>query len=106
MSAIKEEVNSLLKRLPADASIEDVQYHLYVIDKVQKGLEAVERDGGLTQEQVEASLSKWLISYFDPAAPSRILNLPRHTSPKIRKHTLRLLFEPFFKNVGSWQNFR
>ena len=61
MSAIKEEVGSLLERLPQDATIEDVQYHLYVMDKVQKGLESIERDGGLTQEQVEERLSKWLV---------------------------------------------
>ena len=52
----------MLERLPHDASIEDVQYHLYVIDKVRKGLESIERDGGLTQEQVEARLGKWLVS--------------------------------------------
>lgn len=61
MSIIKDEVTSLLDRLPDDASIEDVQYHLYVIDKVRKGLESVERDGGLTQEQVEERLSKRLV---------------------------------------------
>ncbi|MFN0279735.1 MAG: hypothetical protein ACKVRN_14230 [Pyrinomonadaceae bacterium] len=61
MSIIKDEVTSLLERLPEDASIEDVQYHLYVIDKVRKGLESVERDGGLTHEQVEKRLSKWLV---------------------------------------------
>jgi hypothetical protein len=61
MSIVKDEVASLLDRLPDDASIEDVQYHLYVIDKVRKGLESVERDGGLTQEQVEERLSKWLV---------------------------------------------
>ncbi|HVF48245.1 MAG TPA: hypothetical protein VNA17_11825 [Pyrinomonadaceae bacterium] len=57
----KEEVTALLDRLPADTSIEDIQYHLYVMDKVQKGLESIERDGGLTQEEVEARLSKWLV---------------------------------------------
>ena len=62
MSEVKEEVTLLLDRLPNDASIEDVQYHLYVIDKVRKGLESVENDGELTQEQVEARMSKWLIS--------------------------------------------
>ncbi len=61
MSMIKDEVISLLDRLPDDASIEDVQYHLYVIDKVRKGLESVEREGGLTQEQVDERLSKWLV---------------------------------------------
>ncbi len=62
MSPIKEEITSLLERLPNDASIEDVQYHLYVMDKVRKGLEAIEQQGGLTEEQVEARLSKWLVS--------------------------------------------
>ena len=61
MNVIQEEVKSMLERLPNDASIEDVQYHLYVIDKVRKGLESVKRDGGLTQEQVEERLSKWLV---------------------------------------------
>lgn len=58
---VKEEITSLLDRLPANATIEDVQYHLYVIDKVHKGLESIERDGGLTHEQVEKKLGKWLV---------------------------------------------
>ncbi len=61
MAQIKQEVSSLLERLPSDASIEDVQYHLYVMDKVGKGLDAIDRDGGLTQQEVEARLSKWLV---------------------------------------------
>lgn len=61
MTPAKDEVISLLKRLPDDASLEDIQYHLYVIEKVRNGLESIEKDGGLTQEQVEERLSKWLI---------------------------------------------
>ena len=59
--AIREEVKSLLERLPSDASIEDLQYHLYVIEKVQHGLEAAENEGTLTQEEAEEKLGKWLI---------------------------------------------
>ena len=33
MKAVKEEVRSLLKRLPDDCTLEDIQYHLYVIEK-------------------------------------------------------------------------
>jgi hypothetical protein len=62
MSPVIQEVESLLERLPKDTSIEDLQYHLYVIDKVRKGLESIENDGGLTQEQVEARLGKWLVA--------------------------------------------
>lgn len=62
METVKDQVSSMLARLPSDASIEDVQYHLYVIDKVNKGLESIEREGGLTQDQVEERMSKWLVS--------------------------------------------
>ena len=62
MSAIRNEVASLLDRLPDDASIEDVQYHLYVVEKVRNGLEAARTEGTITQEQAEERLGKWLIS--------------------------------------------
>jgi hypothetical protein len=61
MTPIKEEVIALLNRLPDDASLEDIQYHLFVIEKVRNGLDSIEKEGGLTQEQVEARLSKWLV---------------------------------------------
>ena len=61
MSAVKDEVTSLLQRLPEDASIEDVQYQLYVVEKVRNGLEAARSEGALTQQQAEEKLGKWLI---------------------------------------------
>ena len=60
MATAKEEVEELLGKLPNDCSIEDIQYHLYVLEKVRNGLEAVESDGGIRQEEAEARLSKWL----------------------------------------------
>jgi len=62
MSAVKDEVTSLLERLPEDASIEDVQYQLYVVEKVRNGLDAAKTEGTLTQKDVEEKLGKWLIS--------------------------------------------
>lgn len=56
----KEEVAALLKGLPDDCSLEDIQYHLYVLEKVKAGREEAERHGTLTQEEVEKRLSKWL----------------------------------------------
>ena len=32
MSEVKEEVGALLSKLPDDCTLEDVQYHLYVIE--------------------------------------------------------------------------
>lgn len=60
MSTAKEEVQSLLRKLPDDCSLEDIQYHLYVIEKVRNGLESAESQGTISQEEVEQRFSKWL----------------------------------------------
>ena len=38
MQAAKQKVRELLDRLPDDCSVEDVLYHLYVIQKIDDGL--------------------------------------------------------------------
>jgi hypothetical protein len=50
----------LLKKLPDDCSLEDIQYHLYVLEKVRRGLEVADTQGTLTQEQAESQPGKWL----------------------------------------------
>jgi len=60
MSTAKEEVESLLNKLPDDCSLEDIQYHLYVIEKVRHGLEAADAQGTVTHEEAEGQLGKWL----------------------------------------------
>ena len=60
MSTAKEEVEELLGKLPQDCSLEDIQYHLYVLEKVRAGLEAADVEGAVSQEDAEARLSKWL----------------------------------------------
>ncbi len=56
----KQEVEQLLKNLPDESSYEDIQYHLYVLEKIKRGEERASREGTLTQEQAEARLGKWL----------------------------------------------
>jgi len=60
MSTAKSEVQQLLNTLPDDCSLEDIQYHLYVIEKVRHGLEIADTQGTLSQDEVERRLSKWL----------------------------------------------
>src|SRR5947209_18992739 len=60
MSTAKQDIELLLNRLPDDCSIEDIQYHLYVLDKVRRGLEDANLNGTLSQQDVENHLSKWL----------------------------------------------
>lgn len=61
MSTAKEEVKALLDKLPDDCSLEDVQYHLYVVEKIRRGIERAEKEGTLSQENVERKLDKWTL---------------------------------------------
>lgn len=60
MSTAKQDVESLLSKLPDDCSLEEIQYHLYVIEKVRHGLDMADTQGQLTQDEVEQQLGKWL----------------------------------------------
>ena len=60
MGTAKEEVESLLSKLPDDCSLEDIQYHLYVLEKVRQGLDSAEASAVISQEEAERRLSKWL----------------------------------------------
>ncbi len=61
MQSTKDEVAALLDRLPDDATIEDVQYQLYFIEKVRSGLAAADSGRKLTQDEAELTLNKWLV---------------------------------------------
>jgi hypothetical protein len=60
MSTTKQDVQQLLSKLPENCSVEDIQYHLYVLDKVRRGLEDAEKNGSISQSEVENRLNRWL----------------------------------------------
>ncbi len=60
MSTAKDEARKLLDHLPEDASWEEIQYHLYVRQKVDRALEQIESGETLSMEEAEQRLSKWL----------------------------------------------
>ena len=57
----KQQVESLLQKLPDNCSLEEIQYHLYVLEKVHRGLDEARTSGTLSQEEAEKRLGKWLI---------------------------------------------
>jgi hypothetical protein len=69
MNTAKSEVESLLRRLPDDCTLEDVQYHLYVVEKIRRGVELADTQGSLTQEELERRLSRWI--EVDPSAKEK-----------------------------------
>lgn len=60
MRTAKEEVRKILDRIPDEASFEDIQYHIYVREKIERGLQDVEKGRVINREEVERRMSKWL----------------------------------------------
>jgi predicted transcriptional regulator len=58
----KKEVIDLVEGLPEEATLEDIQYHLYVLQKVRKGLKDVEEGRVLSQEDMQKRFEKWIVS--------------------------------------------
>jgi predicted transcriptional regulator len=57
----KETVRALLDRLPDDCSVEDVLYHLYVLQAIERGQADVAAGRIIPQEEVESVMRrKWL----------------------------------------------
>jgi predicted transcriptional regulator len=53
MQTAKNEVADLLKRLPDNCTLEDVQYHLYVIQKIERGLKDEEEGSVYDEEEMK-----------------------------------------------------
>ena len=60
MLPAKEEVRRLLDQLPDDTSLEDIQYHIYVQQKIDLGLNDVKTDNTLSETEFDKRLSNWL----------------------------------------------
>ena len=56
----KDEVRALLEKLPDDASLNDIQYHIYVRQKIERGLEAIQQGNVIPQEEIVKRMARWL----------------------------------------------
>jgi hypothetical protein len=56
----KQEVQALLQELPDDATLEDIQYRIYVKQKIAQGLADVRAGRVVSQEEVEKRFARWL----------------------------------------------
>ncbi|MBI4470744.1 MAG: hypothetical protein HY650_15630 [Acidobacteria bacterium] len=61
MGTVKQDLVALVQQLPDDCPLEDVQYHLYILEKIRRGLEDFEAGRVATQEEVEARFAPWLV---------------------------------------------
>jgi hypothetical protein len=58
MSA-KTDVLELVQRMPDNASLEDIQYQLYVREKIQKSLDAVAGGKAKSNKEAAAIIASW-----------------------------------------------
>jgi heat shock protein HspQ len=73
MSNAKDEVIQILQKLPADATDEDIQYHIYVREK---GLQDAQAGRTLSQFQVEEKMTKRKIGVRPPLSTLQEACLP------------------------------
>lgn len=59
MQALKQEALDTIAQLPDDANMDDIMYRLYVLDKIQKGQEAVKQGKTLTSEELQKEIDTW-----------------------------------------------
>ena len=63
-SNLKEEIIDFIRKLPEDATIDDIMYHLYVKKKILAGLKDIEQGKVVPHEKVmenaKARLEQWL----------------------------------------------
>jgi predicted transcriptional regulator len=63
MSSVKESVIRLVESLPDDCTVEDIQHHLYVREKVLAGSRAIDDGRVQSHEEVGRRLDQWAASY-------------------------------------------
>ncbi|RLA14535.1 MAG: hypothetical protein DRQ52_03870 [Gammaproteobacteria bacterium] len=59
MNPTEKALNSRLKNLDDECSMETLEYTQYVIEKIRRGMKRALDDGGISQERVEQKINAW-----------------------------------------------
>jgi hypothetical protein len=59
MNTLKQEALTSIAQLPETADVDTIMYRLYVIDKVMKGREAVEKGETISAEDLRREIESW-----------------------------------------------
>jgi len=51
---------ALIEELPEEATLDEIEYHLYVRRKIERSKEASERGEVITHEEMKARVGQWL----------------------------------------------
>jgi hypothetical protein len=61
----KDRVIRMLRGLPDDLTFEDIQYHVFVLEKIESGLASAANEPRISQEEMEAEFRRWLVDEPD-----------------------------------------
>jgi hypothetical protein len=59
MATAKEEIRKMLDTLPDDVTWEDLQYSIYVRERVERGRREADQENLLDQTEVETRMNRW-----------------------------------------------
>ena len=59
MNTLKQEALTAIAQLPETADVDTMMYKLYVIDKVMKGRDAVEKGETISAEDLKREIESW-----------------------------------------------
>lgn len=60
MAAVKQEAQKMIQNLPDNCTYEDIQYHLYVIEKIKNGINRAENGEVSSHKDAKIRMAKWL----------------------------------------------
>lgn len=59
MEILRDEAINVISKMPDSASIDDIMYRLYVIDKVRKGREVIQQGDSISIEELKGEMESW-----------------------------------------------
>ena len=57
---VKDEVKKMIQNMPEETSVEDIMAELYFRYQVDEGLKQLDEGRGISHEEVEKRMAKWL----------------------------------------------
>lgn len=59
MDTLKQEAIASIESLPDSVEIDDIMYQLYVLDKVRKGRESLEKEETISIKKLKGEVHEW-----------------------------------------------
>ena len=60
MATAKQEAQKVLDALPEETSLEDIQYHLYVLQRIERGRRDIKAGRVIPHDDIERRMARWL----------------------------------------------